>query len=96
MSPVSNPSDNQSDYEEDRENCPTNPNGSKHPNPRPVDNFTQLENDKSDTEKSREAREVNVDVLIFHIVFLSGLEEFSFSYAFIISQGNWFVKLKIC
>lgn len=79
MLSVSNPSDNQSDYEEDREKCPTNPNGSKHPNPRPVDNLTQLENDKSDTKKSREARELNVNVLIFYIVFLSGLKEFPFT-----------------
>ena len=81
----SNPTDNKSNYEDNCGKRPTNPNGSKHPNPRPVDNFTQLENNKGDTEKSREARKVNIDSLIFHDNVPSGLEEFSFSYVLIIS-----------
>lgn len=82
----SNQSDNQRKYEDNRDKSPTNPNGSKHPNPRPVDNITQLENDKNDTQKSKETGELNVDALIFHDNVLSGLKEFPFSYVLIISD----------
>ena len=83
----SNPIDNQSNYEDNCGKCPTNPNGSKYPNPCPINYFTELENNEGDAEKSREAREANVNVLIFHVITLSGFVSVSLHLMYLLYHG---------
>ena len=82
-----NPTDNQSNYDDNRGEYPTHPNGSKHPNPCPINDLAQFKDDKGDTEKSTEAREVNVNVLVIHIVFLSGFISVSLHLMYLLYHG---------
>ena len=65
---TANETDDCGNYDDEQSNGPTNPNRRKNPNPRPSDNAAQFQDDESNTKQSGEAREMNVNVLIFHIV----------------------------
>ena len=82
MLSADNPTDDKSDYDDNRGELPTNPNGSEHPNPCPINDLAQFKDDKGDAEKSRKAGEVNVDVLVFHVIVLSGFVSVSLHFMY--------------
>ena len=65
---TANETDDCDNQDNEQGNSPSNPNRRENPNPRPSDNAAQFQDDESNTKQSGEAREMNVNVLIFHIV----------------------------
>ena len=66
--PTTNETDDCGNQDNEQGNSPTNPNRRKNPSPRPSDDAAQFQDDEGNTKQSGETREMNVNVLIFHII----------------------------